>query len=164
MSRKQTKNVLRPLIVHDSAVEGESWFHQYHPNKLMICCMIHLLELLGTYSDMIVVKRRATKAGYKFIRGNRRDVVKFVVKRLPCTCLTELHHTIREKVLKVGNCFGCANRLPRSQLLVCTGCRIAEYCSKECQRAHWSNHKEISCGFPELMSPDLPTDYVFGTG
>ncbi|EJK66096.1 hypothetical protein THAOC_13000 [Thalassiosira oceanica] len=150
---------LRNVFVSVSRIEGEKWFHQIHGNEVSICCMIYLLELLGTYSDMSVVNRRAIKISNKLIGGNRRDVVKFVAKRLPCTCLKELHCSVRKKVEKVGRCIHCLKQVPRSQLRVCTGCMNAEYCSRACQRADWSRHKN-QCGNPELLSPDLPQDYV----
>ena len=134
-----------------------------HPNEIMICIVINLLELFGTYSDRKVVRRRAVKIGVKFLGGNRRDVVKFVAKRMPCTCLKKLNSATREKVPKVGICFGCSKKFPRSELYVCVGCMIAEYCSGECQRADWSRHKTRDCGHPEVMSGDLPPDYVWST-
>ncbi|EJK53711.1 hypothetical protein THAOC_26789 [Thalassiosira oceanica] len=151
---------LRNVFVRDSGIEGESWFHQHHNNEAAICCMINLLELHGTYSDWSVVVMRSAKTGEKLMLGNRRDVVKFAAKRLPCTCLKELHRATRTKVVKVGVCAGCRKRFPRSELFVCTGCMRVHYCSKGCQRAHWSDHKQY-CGFPEVMSPDLPLDYIF---
>jgi len=54
--------------------------------------------------------------------GNRRDVMKFVAKRLPCTCMKDLHSAARKKLAKVAICRGCGNRFPRSQLYVCAGC------------------------------------------
>ena len=69
----------------------------------------------------------------RLIAGNRRDIVKFVVKRLPCACLKKLHSAARKNLAKVGTCFGCVTRFPRSQLHVCTGCMLNEYCSEECQ-------------------------------
>ena len=151
---------LRNSFVQDSKLEEEKWFHQCHENEAAICCMIYLLELLGTYSDMIVVRRRAAKMGNKLVGGNRRDVVKFVVKRLPCTCLKDLHRAARKKVAKVGQCHNCARRIPRSQLHVCKGCMMVEYCCRECQRADWKDHKQF-CGNPEVMSRFLHSDYVF---
>ena len=130
-----------------STAEGEIWFHYLAQNEVMICMMITVLELVETYSDPIVVKRRSTKMSHKLAGGNRRDVVKFVSKRLPCSCLKKLHSAARKKVEKVGKCFGCDKQFPRSQLCVCTGCNHNEYCSKECQRADWSHHKEVNgCG------------------
>ncbi|EJK50984.1 hypothetical protein THAOC_29895, partial [Thalassiosira oceanica] len=111
---------LRNVFVRDSNEEGGKWFNQRRSNEVVICSMIHLLELLGTYSDMNVVNRRATRMGNKLVQGNRRDVVKSVAKRLPCTCLKELHRAARKKLAKVGACFGCGQQFPRSELFVCT--------------------------------------------
>ena len=151
---------IRNVFVHDSAIEGENWFHSRPQNEVGICCVIIMLEICGTYSYMNVVARRAIKTGEKFARGNRRDLVKFVTKRIPCACLKKLHCAARKKLAKVGGCRHCGKEFPRSQLHVCTGCMIAQYCSKECQRANWSYHKQ-GCGYPEVMSPHLPPDYVW---
>ena len=151
---------IRNVFLHDSVAEGEKWFHGRPGNEVMICTMINMLENYGTYSDQFVVGRRADKTSNRLSGGNRRDVVKFVAKRLPCTCLKKLHSATRKKVAKLGMCHGCRKQFPISQLYVCTGCRCNEYCSRECQRAVWSHHKKY-CGHPELMSQDLPTDYVF---
>ena len=151
---------VRNVFVHDAGVKGENWFHQRHQNEVAICIMVSVLELCGTYSDMSVARRRASKMSNKLVFGNHRDVVKFVAKRLPCTCLKKLHSVARKKFAKMGKCWCCRKRFPRSQLHVCTGCMIIEYCSKACQRADWSRHKR-HCGNPEVMSRDLPADYVF---
>ena len=151
---------IRNVFVNESAMEGEELPQLHHHNReVVICCMINALELQGTYSDRIVVTRRAVKMRNKLLGGNRRDTVKFVAKRLPCTCLKKLHSAARKELGKVFKCECCGNKFPRSQLLVCTGCMVGEYCSKACQRAHWSFHKPY-CGHPELVSRDLPADYL----
>ena len=50
----------------------------------------------------------------RLVLGNCRDTVKFVAKHLPCTCLKKLHRAVREKVAKMGICFGCQQPFPRS--------------------------------------------------
>ena len=50
---------VRNEFLHNSAIEGENWFHQYRPNEVAICIAINALELLGTCSDMSVAKRRS---------------------------------------------------------------------------------------------------------
>ncbi|EJK44383.1 hypothetical protein THAOC_37078, partial [Thalassiosira oceanica] len=93
---------LRNVFVRDSAIEGELWFHQRPQIEAVLCIMIYLLELHGTFSDNELVVRRAAKTSIELMYGNRRDVAKFVAKRLPCTCLKELHRAARTKVVKVG--------------------------------------------------------------
>ncbi|EJK62527.1 hypothetical protein THAOC_16858, partial [Thalassiosira oceanica] len=94
---------LRNVFVRDSAMKVEKWFNQYHGNDVSICCMIYLLELFGAYSDSVtVVVWRACKLCTKLAGGNRRDVAKFVSKRLPCTFLKGLHRAVRKKLAKVG--------------------------------------------------------------
>jgi len=39
------------------------------------------------------------------------------------------------------------------QLKRCKNCRKAEYCSQECQKAHWKYHKTV-CGNPDLVEWD----------
>ena len=151
---------IRNTFVHDAGAEGEKWFQGYRSNETVIFCMINLLEIRETYSDWEVVKRRSSRMSNRVAGGNRRDAVKYVAKRLPCTCLKELHSAARKKLNKVGLCINCLRRYPRSQLHVCTGCKYAPYCSRECQRANWSLHKQY-CGRPEVMARDLPSDYVF---
>ena len=150
---------VRNAFLLDYKVEGEDWFHQHHKNKAIICSMAGALEIYGTYSDQTVKERRTANITNRLWGGNGRDTVKFVAKRLQCTCLKKLHKATRKKLGKVGVCIGCQKQFPRSQLYVCTGCMYAEYCSGECQRATWSTHKE-QCGCPEVMSRDLPRDYV----
>ena len=149
--------LIRNVFVHDSAVEGEIWFHDRSQSEVTICIMINVLELYGMYNDWNVVGWRAGNISYKLSGGNRRDLVKFVAKRLPCTCLKKLHRVARKKVEKVGICHGCNKQLPRSRLYVCTGCRVVEYCSNDCQTTHWSTHKR-NCGDPEPTCCDLPAD------
>ena len=172
---------MRNVFVHDSVTQGEKWFVNRAQNEVAICCAIYTLEICGAYSDMSVMRRRAAKTdcrlgtysdgfvvgrrtrktGGRLVYGNRRDVVKFVAKRLPCTCLKKLHCAARKKVGKVGACHCCLKKFPISQLHVCTGCMVAEYCSKECQRAERSSHKPY-CHSPEVISDSRyhPADYV----
>jgi len=152
---------IRNVFLHASAIDGDDWFHQHPLNEVAICCMINALEICGTYSEKCVVERRAAKINHKLAHGNRRDTVKFVAKRLPCACLKKLHSATRRQLGKIGGCIGCEGQeIPRSQLYVCTGCMIHQYCSRKCQLANWSQHKQY-CGHPEVMRQDLPSDYVW---
>jgi len=45
---------------------------------------------------------------------------------------------------KMRTCRACA--VTSSEVLVCSGCQLADYCSEECQRADWDRHGK-ECGF-----------------
>ena len=60
-------------------------------------------------------------------------------------------------------CFECMAVLPK--LLICSRCRIARYCSKECQKAAWKaeytgvGHKNTCSNFSENLRPaGMPAD------
>eukprot|EP00797_Seminavis_robusta_P006956 Sro1471_g275420.2 (358) ;mRNA; f:4994-6067 len=47
----------------------------------------------------------------------------------------------REKKAKRVQCDTCGQKLPYTQMKKCSRCRQATYCSVECQRAAWADHK-----------------------
>ena len=89
----------------------------------------------------------------------KRDLVKFYRKRTACSCLKKVHLETRKTLPKVGNCTHCKEVKERALLMVCSRCRIAQYCSRECQNAHWSRHK----GYCEYCV-SVHKEHVMGTG
>ena len=76
-----------------------------------------------------------------------RDVLKFFRKRISCSCLKEMHLEARKTIPKLGMCYQCHTVKERSLLMVCSRCRIAQYCSRECQIADWSRHGGKECDY-----------------
>ncbi|PIL30581.1 hypothetical protein GSI_07281 [Ganoderma sinense ZZ0214-1] len=68
-------------------------------------------------------------------------------------------HRTRQPSPAVHYCYQCF--LPQAatvQLKLCSGCRVAEYCSKECQKAAWPTHKKecgVTCKLAEATDPNL---------
>lgn len=40
-------------------------------------------------------------------------------------------------------CAGPCNKSPEEEMKLCSKCRVVVYCSRECQVAHWPNHKVV---------------------
>jgi hypothetical protein len=58
------------------------------------------------------------------------------------------------------NSFSCINRAGPSELLlvssrscVCSGCRTARYCCRECQKQHWKQHKPVCTALAAAAAP-----------
>ena len=98
-----------------------------------------------TKSVSDVFLTRGVSAKVRDLRcGNMCDVLKFHSKRLSCACLKKIYSDARKTLPKVGKCFHCGIVKERALLSVCSRCRIAPYCSRECQVADWPKH-EMHC-------------------
>lgn len=53
-------------------------------------------------------------------------------------------------------CLSCSSPAsPDKKLFTCRGCKIARYCDSQCQRAHWSTHKEECIQLRDLAARDV---------
>jgi len=77
--------------------------------------------------------------------SNQRDVLKFMSRRVTCSCLKRQYAVARRTYSKVGACAGCSQVFTRSSLLLCGGCRIDQYCSRECQIKAWADYHKADC-------------------
>lgn len=70
-----------------------------------------------------------------------RSLVRFFATRISCSCLDQ--KKAETKALpKIGSCYYCGEIKVRSTLTLCAGCKMEQYCSKECHRAAWPSHKD----------------------
>jgi hypothetical protein len=81
------------------------------------------------------------QASMKKIRTDR-GLVLFLAKQIPCSCLDEDKKNAKQSP-KTGSCTNCGNEDLKMELMKCSQCKMAEYCSKECQVADWrAGHKK----------------------
>merc|ERR1712217_505918 len=73
-----------------------------------------------------------------------QGVVLFLAREIPCSCLDALAAQ-REKEPKTRKCcaYGCEVQKPKREMMLCSGCHVASYCSRECQNENWNDHKQF---------------------
>ena len=76
------------------------------------------------------------------LNGCYRSLVKYYMNQTPCSCLDDLYSQLQATMPKMGACTNCKQTKERTNLFICTGCERITYCSKLCQVAHVSIHKE----------------------
>jgi hypothetical protein len=105
------------------------------------------------FEDYIAVVLHETSAASGLAKAvelwsaDERTLVKYLKKNIPCNCLDEKYKEVKS-ITKMGFCFNpqCSipdRRVERRKMLYCTRCHLANYCSAECQKAHWPKHKEL---------------------
>jgi len=114
-------------------------------------CVAQSIVLLEHYNgtaagdiDSVINKRMVAPKIRDLHVGNsssRRDALKFYRKRISCKCLKKMHLEARKTMPKTGKCEHCKQEKERVSLSICSRCMIDQYCSRECQVAHWPVHK-----------------------
>ena len=77
--------------------------------------------------------------------SGKRDVLKFLSRRISCSCLKDMYRQARHTIPKSRHCSHCNEVKERDQLMLCGGCRLEGYCSKECQAADWEREHANDC-------------------
>ncbi len=81
---------------------------------------------------------------FELWQGDEHTLVSFYRKRIPCKCLDKRYEEVKS-IKKIGFCQNdsCFKKTIRCEMLSCTQCRKANYCSRECQVANWPTHKQF---------------------
>jgi hypothetical protein len=79
--------------------------------------------------------------------ADEHTLVKYLRKNIPCKCLDKKYKEVKS-ITKMGYCWNPQCSIPdrmveRKSMLYCTRCQWVNYCSAECQKADWPEHKEL---------------------
>jgi hypothetical protein len=116
-------------------------------------CGLHSASFARFFEQWLKVKVQRSQPSINWpkviesSRCDKRTFVKFFWRRIRCSCLDERYAKVKS-ITKTGVCFNryCARpkrTVERSELRCCSRCRSVTYCSRECQAADWSEHKEL---------------------
>jgi hypothetical protein len=103
------------------------------------------LDTVGASQDGESVKKWAQEE--KKLHADKGWIY-FLNKKIPCPCLNEAKREARQNLPNTGHdCMwrGCRMILPKTELMICSGCNIWVYCSRDCQKTDWETHKTF-CG------------------
>ena len=106
------------------------------------------------FEDFMAMSLHKTQAALnlaklaEWVGADDHTLVSYYRKRIPCSCLDEKYKEVKS-VKKMGWCFNlnCSHpdgRVERSKMFSCTRCGMANYCSVECQKAAWKEHR-VQC-------------------
>ena len=56
--------------------------------------------------------------------------------------MTDAFEDFKKTHIAIRCCVGCLTTAQKKPLKQCSGCHLIKYCSTECQRKNWPNHKK----------------------
>ncbi|KAL7549768.1 hypothetical protein ACHAWF_013031 [Thalassiosira exigua] len=86
--------------------------------------------------------------------GGERAAIKFLSKEAPCACLKKKFQDELKEKPKMSFCTMCSKRVETTRLKVCSKCNLIQFCSKECQRLAWPEHKKFCKQYAAMKSGD----------
>mmetsp|Transcript_9581 Transcript_9581/g.14782 ORF Transcript_9581/g.14782 Transcript_9581/m.14782 type:complete len:297 (+) Transcript_9581:11-901(+) len=108
--------------------------------------------VIVVFKECIASNVNKTKAGVdtqklmEILIADDHTLVSFFRKRITCSCLDKKHKEVKS-IKKMGYCNNdkcpLGGKVERSKMVYCTRCSVAYYCSRDCQEAAWSDHREI---------------------
>ncbi len=101
-----------------------------------LACAVHETSSIIDWSKVLVLDN-----------PDQNTLIRFLKTRIPCSCLDAKYKEVRSTT-KMGICMNPECSLPEkkvelSEMKHCTRCRRASYCSRRCQKLHWSVHKDL---------------------
>ena len=118
----------------------------YKENKECITATTNAVTMLEGFSSLAKKENMGTTSafmkGIDAISGCERTTVKFYHERSQCSCLDKHRRMAAKTQKKMGVCHNCRQAIERTSLMLCGSCKCSQYCSRQCQTAHWQKHKE----------------------
>jgi hypothetical protein len=111
-----------------------------YPQRNFAYVILLLYSYKSGTGNLDAAKYIAAATVRDLFHGEEKEVIRFFTKRIRCSCL-QAKYEIAKKLPSVGRCHGCKGKSKRKTLMLCGCCRIAQYCSYECQASHWPVHK-----------------------
>jgi len=73
----------------------------------------------------------------------RQGLITEAAKKIPCGCLSRKQKDVRKEAATMC-CFYCLNDYSQEKMYLCSRCRLASYCSRECQRKDYEfEHRQV---------------------
>lgn len=140
---RRTVNVAKSLVLSDNAVFG------------LVTSQL-IVKLLSVY-DMILKAKQHGRNNYsrtwtvdmeRYVWLNcrsQKSMANYINRKMvePCRQLEFLVFRCSKRTGNMYLCPACKRLLNRALFGWCTRCRAIQYCSKECQREHYSRHRTL---------------------
>lgn len=147
---KQRQLAIDVMLSHGTNVilgaSGEHYSFDLQLAKESAIAVLLLEEHDGKGMDLSLTSCTLENVGKVYNLCSYRDVLSFYKKRISCGCLKEKYKQMKkDQPTKLGVCWHCRKRVDRSTLMACSSCKVTLYCSRQCQKEHWSasgGHKE----------------------